>query len=571
MSLFRNKLRVDRSTIAFSGFLVLLPVLVFYVTGARSIEPINGQDGYAYVGIVARTQDFLTRFPDSYFGTRFGYVLPSVLFHRLFGFEVGHHLLRFLFLGCLANLMRIRGQVRTITVVMTVILFCLSPIVLVSTFSTYTMSLGALFLLSGLLLLATYDLEGIRNLLIAALSSSLLAMAWNSHLQLLLPSVVIFGVLIVDQSLEKANERFASLVQLGIAGLFGAGLTCALGSLILGIRYGVWNPWAPGLRFASSPVKDAFTSSGFDWITWRHYVLLVPISLFIGVAVWLTEENPVLRRVIRRMTFASFGMSLVYVLYQWGLKGIAFETFYHSSGLLITSLTTILLSVAVVIDRNQNKLFYVMNLTVVAAITYLIGARVEIDFSTVLIFSFLTTSCFVTAIIWLQKIRYAAVSALIMVCSLVTVSSPHNFPASAGGYRTDPLYDDALYSYDKSSMNRAIALDKLALLLPSLPLAKGEILVWFDPVSKYDQLSAPFLWYESALQSPADPAPPVVTKTVIHQINSRTPRYIVVIDGDFKKVKEGSRALVELANYESVWMKRIKESDFTVFVSLLER
>ena len=194
MLLLLKKFKAERSSIVFTGFLVLLPVLVFYAVGARSIEPINGQDGYAYIGIVARTQDFLARFPDSYFGTRFGYVLPSVLFHRLFGFEVGHHLLRFLLLGCVALLMRIRGEIKKSAVVVMVILFCLSPVVLVSTFSTYTMSLGALFLLLGLLILAIYDSKGTSNLLFTALSSAMLAMAWNSHLQLLMPSIVIFGI-----------------------------------------------------------------------------------------------------------------------------------------------------------------------------------------------------------------------------------------------------------------------------------------------------------------------------------------------------------------------------------------
>jgi hypothetical protein len=66
-----------------------LPIIWFFLLGARSIEPINGQDGYAYIGIVARTEDFLYRFPNSYFGFRFGYILPSSLFRSLFGFELG--------------------------------------------------------------------------------------------------------------------------------------------------------------------------------------------------------------------------------------------------------------------------------------------------------------------------------------------------------------------------------------------------------------------------------------------------------------------------------------------------
>jgi hypothetical protein len=568
--LFLKKIKMNRSAIAFAGLLVLLPVLVFYATGARSIEPINGQDGYAYIGIVARTQDFLSRFPDSYFGTRFGYILPSVLFHRMFGFEVGHHLLRFLFLGCAALLMRIRGHIKKSTVVVMVILFCLSPIVLVSTFSTYTMSLGALFLLFGLLILAIYDLADVSNLFIAALSSALLAMAWNSHLQLLLPSIVMFGALIIDRSLEKEARRFLYLVQLGIAGVIGATITCALGSVILGTRYGVWNPWAPGLRFAGSPINDAFKSSGFEWITWRHYVLLVPLSLLMGVAAWLTEENQTLRLVMRRMTLACLGLLFVYVLYQWGMGGIAFETFFHSSGLMICSLATFIIAIGLLLNRAK-KAFLVSVLVILCSlISYVVGARIETDFLPLLLV-FLGV-CFVLLFaLRLQKsFIYFSLVSLVMVAAWLTVSSPHDFPATTGGYRTDPLYDDALFSFDKHSMSRGSVLNEISLQLPSLPMESGNIKIWFDPISKYDQLSAPFLWYKSALQSPSDLGPPELSQFSKQVVQQTPPKFIVVLDGNKEKVKSGSRELKTAWNYDLRWLKSYSSGGMIVYVALLE-
>ena len=568
--LFLKKIKMNRSAIAFAGLLVFLPVLLFYATGARSIEPINGQDGYAYIGIVARTHDFLARFPDSYFGTRFGYVLPSVLFHRMFGFEVGHHLLRFLFLGCAALLMRIRGHIKKSTVVVMVILFCLSPIVLVSTFSTYTMSLGALFLLFGLLILAIYDLADVSNLFIAALSSALLAMAWNSHLQLLLPSIVMFGVLIIDRSLEKEARRFLYLVQLGIAGVIGATITCALGSVILGTRYGVWNPWAPGLRFASSPVNDAFKSSGFDWITWRHYVLLVPLSLLMGVGAWLTEENQTLRLVMRRMTLACLGLLFVYVLYQWGMGGIAFETFFHSSGLMICSLATFIIAIGLLLNRARKAFLASVLVVMCSLISYVVGAQIETDFLP-LVLVFLGV-CFVLlfALRLQGSFIYLSLVSLVMVAAWLTVSSPHDFPATTGGYRTDPLYDDALFSFDKHSMSRGSVLNEISLQLPSLPMESGDIKIWFDPISKYDQLSAPFLWYKSALQSPSDLGPPELSQFSKQVVQQTPPRFIVVLDGNEDKVRSGSRELKTAWNYDLRWLKSYMSAGMIVYVALLE-
>jgi len=571
MSLFLKKCKANRSSLVFAGFLALLPIFVFYVTGARSIEPINGQDGYAYIGIVARTQDFLSRFPDSYFGTRFGYVLPSVLFHRIFGFEVGHHLLRFAFLGFVAFLMRIRGQIKKSTVVVMVVLFCLSPIVLVSTFSTYTMSLGALFLLFGLLILAIYDLEGYSNFFIAAFSSALLAMAWNSHLQLLLPSIVMFGVLIIDRSLGKENDRISYLVQLGIAGVIGAGIICALGSVILGSRYGVWNPWAPGLRFASSPVNEAFKSSGFDWISWRHYVLLAPLSLVVGGGAWLTEEDQLLRRVMRRMTLSCLVLFFVYVIYQWGMGGIALETFFHSSGLLICSLATFIVAIGLLLNRAKKTSLFSLLIILSSLISYVIGARMETDFLP-LVFVFLGVC---SAFLFVLRIRKSLVNfslvSLVIVAAWLTVSSPHDFPATAGGYRTDPLYDSALFSFDKHSMSRASVLNEISLQLPSLPIESGDIKIWFNPISKYDQLSAPFLWYKSALQAPSDSGPPKISEFSKQMIQGSPPRFIVVLDGDKKKVSSGARELKKAWDYDLRWLKSYSAAGIVVYVALLEQ
>ena len=570
MLLFLRKCKVNRSSIVFAGLLAPLPVVVFYAAGARSIEPINGQDGYAYIGIVARTQDFLSRFPDSYFGTRFGYVLPSVLFHRMFGFEVGHHLLRFLFLGCVALLMRIRGELKKSTALVMVVLFSLSPIVLVSTFSTYTMSLGALFLLFGMMILAIYDLEGYFNISIAALSSALLAMAWNSHLQLLLPSIVMFSVLIIDRSLERDKGRFLHFVQLGIAGVIGAVITCGLGSIILGTRYGIWNPWAPGLRFASAPVNDAFKSSGFDWITWRHYVLLVPLSIVVGASVWLTEENQFLRRVMRRMTLSCLGLFLVYVIYQWGMGGIAFETFFQSSGLMICSLATFIVAIGLLVNRSEISPLISLILIGTSVITYVVGARVETSFELLLYVALGISLALLYAIHVHKAFINILVIALVMLSTWFTVSSPHDFPATSGGYRTDPLYDSALFSYDKLSMSRGSVLNKISLQLPSLPTHPGQIRIWFNSASRYDQLSAPFLWFRSSLQSPSDKPPPDLSSVAITQLKQERPRFIAIIDGDRERVLEGASELLKVMDYKLIWIRTFSSSDFRVFTALLE-
>jgi hypothetical protein len=553
-----------------AGVIALIPMVVFYAGGARSIEPINGQDGYAYIGVVARTKDFLTRFPDSYFGTRFGYVLPSDFFHWLFGFEVGHHIFRFMMLATAVLMMRIRGKLRFTHTAVAAILFSISPIVLVSTFSTYTMSVGALALLCGVLVFAIYENEDRPQFVVPALSSALLAVAWNSHLQLLFPSVVLFGVLIVDRTIRHRGNRMLMLFRYGMAGIAGAAFTCSLGVLILGTRYGIWNPWAPAFQFATSESDALFESSGFDWITWRHYVFLAPMSLLIGIAVWTTEVDPLLRKVVRRMTLVMGALTFSYAFYQWYLRNIAFETFFHSSGLFTVAVCLIAISAGVFLKRLGSKSI-LMGLVVIlgSILAFVMAPRFSIDFSVLLVGVVVSSATLLFFYYRDESLTALSLFAVVIVASWVTVSSPHDFPSTAGGYRTDPLYDQALFSYDRSSMDRASVVDEISRMLPSRPEYEGDLKIWFEPTSPIDQLSGPFLWYRSALHSPIDPPLPAVTPTVTANLRKH-PRFVVIIGKNFEQVRTSSLEVQKISQYTNLWIRQVQSGNFVATVGLLE-
>jgi hypothetical protein len=565
-----KNLKIQSHSATFKFLVFVLPGTLFFIVGARPIEPMNGQDGYVYIGIVARTTDFLLRFPDSYFGMRFGYIFPSNIFHWIFGFEIGHHLIRFVFLGCIALLLTIRGQIQKSNVIVMVVLLSLSPIVLVSTFSTYTMSLGALFLLSGILIVAIYRTDDSWDFFWVGTSSALLAMAWNSHLQLLLPSAVLLATIIIDRVLENTDQRIKSLLWYSIAGLCGTAIVCAFGVLVMGSRYGIWNPWAPSLEFVSGDAEDAFKSSGLDWIAWRHYVLLVPMSICVGTAVWMTEKNQVLRSVVKRLTLAITSLFLVYVFYQWGVRSIALETYFHSSGLMMSSFVSLVISVGVLLNRSNRKLLVGISIVVIFLLSYILGVQLNLDF---LVIGLVTSSVVIYFLLELFFCRAKVGKSLVLlaaVVSLITVSSPHDFPATVGGYRSDPLYDEALFAYEPSSMDKASVLNQISQMLPSLPRDPGDIRVWFEPGSKFDQLSAPLLWYKSALQAPSDPGPPTISEYSEHILRSLRPRFIVIVDGSKERVNAGSDSLRETNLYRSVWTRTFATSSFTVNVAVLE-
>jgi hypothetical protein len=565
-----EKLSKRIKSLTATGIIVSIPVLVFFAVGARSIEPINGQDGYAYVGVVARTQDFLGRFPDSYMGTRFGYVLPSELFSWIFGFKVGHHLLRFAMLAAVVVLLRIRKRFNLSNSIVVAALFCSSPIVLVSTFSTYPMSVGAIALLLGALVFTTFDNEESPRLFVPFVSSALLAVSWNTHLQLFLPSLVVFGVMVGDRVIREKDKKILLLVRYGAAGLVGALGTCFIGISILGTRYGMWNPWAAAIEFARGTSIETFKSEGFAWITWRQYVLLTPISIAVGIAVWRSETDPVIRRTIRQMTLVTVSLSVTYSYYQWILQNIALETFFHSSGLFIVSISLLLLSIGALLNRKSvsSKIFR-LAILLTAGLFYAVGSHIDGDFLLLLLLA--VTICVAIVICLKRRISFLRVSilGLIGLTSVVTVSSPHDFPATAGGYRTDPLYDDALFSFDRGSMNRAVVVNEISIMLPTQTEFPGEIRVWFEPTSPIDQLSAPLLWYRSALQGPGDPPLPEISSTVRSNLKAK-PRFIVIIAKDQRQSNLGSVEIMKISSYRVRWSKEVRSDNFAAFVTLLE-
>ena len=120
-------------------------------------------------------------------------------------------------------------------------------------------------------------------------------------------------------------------------------------------------------------------------------------------------------------------------------------------------------------------------------------------------------------------------------------------------------------------MERAILVNQLSGILPSLPKNRGELLIWFDSAGPFDQLSAPFLWYRSGLQSVVDPPAPKVTEAVASRLLDRRPRYVVVIDGQEADAVAAATAVIARAPYTELWKRTLKSGETIAYVILLER
>lgn len=559
-------------TIARVACVFVTPAIVFFAVGARSVEPMNGQDGYIYAGAIVRLRDFLARFPDTYYGVRFGYIIPAMLFRRFFGLELGHHLLRFLLLGAIATQVAARSRLRLPGALVAAVLLTMSPIVLVATFSTYTMSIGVPALVLGAVLLSSEDQLGRASVLRSALAGALLAISWNAHIVALVPSLAVVAVYAADlarrRDLHPTRCVIAHLAALG-AGTVGV---VAAGVLVYGLRYGLWDVFGPTFAQSSKGTSEVFRYPGLRWLSWRHYLLVAPLAIASGTSVWLTEHDQTRRTALRRMTCFSIAIVGVYAVFQWVRGDTILESYFHSALPLAVCSVTMAMAMAVVVIRSRAAWPVALTIIGLSAGCLLLGSRVRGPYWAVLAAS----SATLLLLGWMSRRRagglmVVGVGAAMLVASWSSVSSPHDFPGVPGGYRVDPFYDLALFSYDGDSMGRVAIVDELSQLLPSLPSERGEVVVWFDPAGPLDQLAAPLLWYRSSMQSVTDDAPPVISPHITYSAVFDRPRFAVIVAQDGDAASLGAQAIAEVAPYTVVMQRAISGGDYTAFIAVLER
>lgn len=551
----------------------LVPAGVFFALGVRAVEPINGQDGYLYTGIAARTTDFLTRFPDSYYGVRFGHIIPTWAFTRLFGLEPGHLLWRFLLLGLICVLLATAVPRRPAQALLAAVIVCTSPVVLVAAFNTYTLSTGVLTFVAASLVLAVAP-SWTRPLgwpCVAA--GALFAVSWNSNFVVLSLCLVVVGAFLVD------HYRSAPAMPLRQTAIRGCQIALGMLAVVLpamllyGLRFDIWNIFAPTLAQAVSSTDEGFLEPGVEWVSWRHYLLLGPLAMVVTISVWLTETGVALRGVLRRLAFFAGGSLLLFSVFEWVLDTPLLSLYFYSALPLALCTVALALSVGVAIGRAPEKIVVPLALGA-AALTIgsaVLGSHVGASFTWISLASLAGTVFVVIGTRTTTSVLLGGIVSVLIIASWAVVSSPHDFRATPGGYRTDPWYDDVLFTYDRSSMDRLVILDEMARVLPSLPGESGEIAVWFDSLGPYDQLTAPFLWFCSALQSVGDPPMPTLTPTVQERILSSQPRYILVVDGDEADTLLGVEVVTSLDAYTMVWSRPFERGEWEAHVALLER
>jgi hypothetical protein len=345
------------------------------------------------------------------------------------------------------------------------------------------------------------------------------------------------------------------------------------GVVIYGVQFDIWNVFEPTFLQARKPTGDLFLEPGIEWVTWRHYLLVGPLAVLVSLAAWRTEKNPVARVVLRRLTvFSGLGVALFSVL-QWSNTSPLLAIYFYSAIPLALCTLSLAVSVAAVFSRSSGAVSVVTSVAVaIATVTaFKNGVQVNTEFRLLLIAAVLAICILAWGALLRPVMHVFGTGVVLCVASWAAVSSPHDFPSSPGGYRSDPFYDGALFASNDITLERAQIVHDLSKLLPSLPAERGELLVWFESGGPLDQLAAPFAWYRSALQSPSDPRAPEVTETVRWSLLERRPRFVLIMDVQEPEMLRSVEAVRSIAPYAVAKQRPLRSGTTVVHLTLLER
>lgn len=537
----------------------LTPTLAVVASGTQLSWLDNTIDPFIYVGTTERLGDYLTRWPETYFPYRFGYILPEQLSGVLFGDLGGYLVLRAVLLGAIGLLVwprRVGSQVTLVPAVLGAAVFALSPMVQRALFTTYTPTGMAFFVLALALVVPTQGSRDPRCWLFIC-SGATAALAWNSHPTVLPLLVVCIAVLLLDQLIEGRFSNFWGTVGRGMAWVAGMVATIGVAWVYLGVRYSAWELYGSAMNQASKDTESVFLEQTATWFTWRHYLLAVPLALLAGLIAHQSSRDDRARRSLRRLMLVTATAFVTFAAFQWLLATPLLSIYYYSSIPLGLAVFLLARSVACMVWAQAPRRHLVYSAAALSVLVggLLLGRWVKPSYTViilaiaVLVVVGIAAARTVGSVLSLRHLRFATCALLTVTfaAGYVSTSSPHDFPPSNPGFRIDPLYDTAMFTYDQSVLPVYEVAHEYAEFVPDLADEPGNLRVWFRSVdSGYtNQAQATLVHGMSALQPFPDGGLPDLGPFEIARIQEEDLTYVIVVDSDPAVVRMGVDRLRE--------------------------
>jgi len=562
-----------RSWVTGRALVFVMPAVVCLLAGVDLYFGAPEVDSYIYVGAVSRLGDFLARWPDWYYQYRFSYLLPEWLFETTFGSTLGYLALRFVLLGLVGwSMLDTRRRAASVPIaVASTAIFSISPIVLRAVFNTYTPALGVLFLVLALAVMipvrAPLNLRPGR----ALAGGALLAASWNATPMTLPISALVMAAVVLDALVEVRLKNLGRQVGVSLCMLAGTAAVMVSGTLIYGIGFGRWNVFGPLIDQARQPSADVFVEKSLDWLTWRHYLFVIPMSIGLGLVAFVSESDADTRRGIRRLTLVVTAMSVSFMVFQWGLKSPLLSLFYYSACILVPSWYLLCRSVGVVLSVHRSRVAVLAVGSFAVVLLGLSGGGAwNPGFPMVVAIMGLGGVVLAASLIDRQRL-VGAMAVGLLVSGFVTTSSPHDFRLDPTTVRADPRYDDALFTDDERGRDRYDLARQYAESLPSVPERPGRLRVWWRVSAP-----APVGSIQSAMVYTRSAMPgldlPNLTPTDLTFLDLERPRFLVLMDNESAIVDQGLSALQDAGvPYQLESRRVLRAGELSIEVAVLIR
>lgn len=535
------------------------PVLLFYVLRAEPFFRQNGIDPFLYLGYSFDQKNLIVRYGPTYYGVRFGLLLPMKFATRVFGPVGGYFVLRYalamLAAGAIYALFR-RTHGRG-AAWLGFVLMLTSPMLLRALMTSYSDTTGVPYLTAGLVLLMATTLQPRPDVRTAAMlaAGTLFGLAVHSN-----PfNAALVVVLVGSYGLVELTRRRWRLVVDGALLVLAVLVVTGLGAAYYEWRFGTGNilkPSVDAISTYSGQAGDAFRAPSYAWVRFRFHLYIAPITL----VVWAVARLGRWRRVTRAEACAMLalgGTFAFFALHQFVLHNVSMEIYFYTSYLTGPMVIGLTYAAAALVDRRDDREV----LLGVGAASVVLLPLLRNHFWTSFEFDLWPTVPFLVAVTLAAAVLATArataprggallgatgVVVLLAMNTALLLGAPRNPPLSPGQtFRYDARYDLAYGNDDPGGLNWYELTYDLVEKVPDLETPEGHVLFWFaDDSNLVSAIQSTYLWRQSALMS-TGPGMPFLDEWRLSRLVEQRARWLIVLGVTRAEIDTGIAALRE--------------------------
>jgi hypothetical protein len=310
-------------------YLLLFPLIAFW--GLHYLPRVQNHflDPYVYTGFINNFSDLFERFGLTYYGVRFGLILPARAATAIFGPEIGYFVLRYL-LALLFGISLYRVCKRYLSTAVAIVIYAIAvgtPYFARALLWDHPDATGVPFLTAAicLFLLGHERRYGMSDFLAGCCA----AMAIHSNVFTLALAVILAIVYFVCSVFY--GEPALDTVKRFLYSVAGALTITILGAVYYGLSVGYFDIFHVTLDTAVSLSKGGFRQwrlNGFDW-TFTNYHVFLPIWLSICTILIALRRRPSFFAAV--VTLFGIAVTTFYYVHQFLLEGDSLQLFYYFS------------------------------------------------------------------------------------------------------------------------------------------------------------------------------------------------------------------------------------------------